>query len=461
RDVDVILAGGSEALFANNTDHIRDTDVVASPYPAALTSASGEPVYVASTGPNYRYVGRLVLQFDTQGNVAGFDPVSGSYATDAIGVVATGSHAADSNVVAVINRLAGIIDAKDGKRFGATDVYINGARIDVRSEETNLGDLSADANLARGKKTDPATVVSVKNGGGILDSIGAAIFVSGETVHVPPLANPRVGKQAGEISQLDIENSLRFNNSLTLLTLTAQQLRDTVEWGVAGTNLPGQFIQSGGIAFSHNPSNAPMVYVRDTNGAPASILNPGQRVQSLVVTNADGSLDLVVDKGTLVGDPNRKFRAITIKFMAYGGDSYLALSQGTDKVDLAPNSTTTLLFDVDGAEQKALADYLTAIGRYSQPDTDASRDLRMQSLSARGDAVIAPGITRIAGPNPSVVLTFSTLPGKTYTIEARDSLDAPWTQSNQLPVTGDGKLKTLTDPSPGAAKRFYRVVEEN
>ncbi len=73
-------------------------------------------------------------------------------------------------------------------------------------------------------------VISLKNGGGIRDSIGASSWTDGSALRVPPPANPRVGKNEGDISQLDIENALRFNNGLGLMALTAQQLRDTMEW---------------------------------------------------------------------------------------------------------------------------------------------------------------------------------------------------------------------------------------
>ena len=227
RDVDIIVAGGSHSVFAKPSDRLRPEDFVASSYPSQFTSATGEPVYVVNTGSSYRYVGRLIASFDEAGRLTGFDNRSGAYATDIQGVLDTGNVAPSSNVVAVVTRLANIVDGKDGNRFGRTSVYLNGIRNSVRTEETNLGDLTADANLWRARQTDPNTVISLKNGGGIRDSIGAVSSSGGFVSLTPPPANPRVGKQAGEVSQLDIENSLRFNNTLSLVTLTAQQLRDT------------------------------------------------------------------------------------------------------------------------------------------------------------------------------------------------------------------------------------------
>ena len=134
---------------------------------------------------------------------------------------------------------------KDGNIFGQTSVYLNGNRRSVRTEETNLGNLTADANLDAARRVDPRVVVSLKNGGGIRASIG--VTASGSTQPPPP--NPLVGKLAGQISQIDIENTVRFNNGLSLLTLTAAQLLEVIEHAVAesepGTT-PGQFAQVAG-----------------------------------------------------------------------------------------------------------------------------------------------------------------------------------------------------------------------
>jgi 2',3'-cyclic-nucleotide 2'-phosphodiesterase (5'-nucleotidase family) len=456
RDVDLIIAGGSHSVFAKPSDRLRPEDFVASPYPTAFTSATGEPVYVVNTGSNYRYVGRLIASFDEAGRLTGFDARSGAYATDIQGVLDTGNAAPNATVVDVVTKLAAIVDGKDGNRFGRTAVYLNGLRASVRTEETNLGDLTADANLWRARQTDPDTVVSLKNGGGIRDAIGAVSSSGGSVTLIPPPANPRVGKQAGEVSQLDIENSLRFNNSLSLLTLTAQQLRDTMEWAVAGSGTPGQFPQVSGLSFSFVPTNAPMTYVRDASGAPTAINAPGERLRNLVVVRPDDSQDLVVENGQLVGDPNRTFRIVTLNFLAGGGDSYFALTRGTQRLDLVP-AGTTMAFTIDGGEQRALADYLKAVEIFRQTDRPAAEDLRIQNLSRRGDVVLAPLVRRIEGPNPGTRLTFRSLPGRLYAAESKETLDGTW-ERLPLQTPGTGTLRELIDQRQPNDQRYYRVV---
>ncbi len=48
-----------------------------------------------------------------------------------------------------------VITAEDGTSFGFTDGFLSGRRIEVRRQETNLGNLTANANPAEAKKTDP------------------------------------------------------------------------------------------------------------------------------------------------------------------------------------------------------------------------------------------------------------------------------------------------------------------
>ena len=70
-------------------------------------------------------------------------------------------------------------------------------------------------------------IVSLKNGGGIRAQIGTVstpIRSTGEIDKLPPPANPDAGKPEGGVSQLDVENSLRFDNKLMVFDTTAQGL---------------------------------------------------------------------------------------------------------------------------------------------------------------------------------------------------------------------------------------------
>jgi 2',3'-cyclic-nucleotide 2'-phosphodiesterase (5'-nucleotidase family) len=170
-----------------------------------------------------------------------------------------------------------VISSKDGNVFGRTEVFLDGRRSEVRSEETNLGNLSADANLFVAKQVDAGVMVSLKNGGGIRAEIGAVL---GQPVpsELPPLANPTAGKPEGGISQLDIENSLRFNNALSIVSVTAANLERLFEHAVAATApgaTPGQFAQIGGVSFSYDLTKTAQV-VNSTTGVVSTERKPHQ-----------------------------------------------------------------------------------------------------------------------------------------------------------------------------------------
>jgi len=374
RDVDIIIAGGSDTLLANPTDRVLG-QFGKSPsgvYPLLFNSASGQPVALVNTDREYRYVGRLIVGFDTNGILAQIDTRSGAYAADDQGVAESGGSPIPA-VVDAVNEVRTVLVEKDGSIFGSSTVFLNGERQDVRTRETNLGNITADANLFTARLVDPTVVGSLKNGGGIRASIGG-IEPGGEGNRVPPLANPLTGKQDGEISQLDIENALRFNNGLSLLTLTAENLKAIVEHGVATAApgaTPGRFPQVGGFAFSFDP------------GLPA-----GSRVRSLVLIDDNGNTtETVVANGSVV-DPSRSYRIVTLDFLAGGGDGY-PFDLGTNRVEVSDliDGMPTILSD-PGGEQDALARFLLSRSPITAADTPIEQNQRIQNLSVRGDTLL-------------------------------------------------------------------------
>ncbi len=400
RDVDVIIAGGNHGVNANSNRPIRQGDQVVGPYPELFTNAGGEPLALLNCASNYKYVCRFIAEYTSTGVLVPSSITvenSGAFATDAAGVTAVGGDVArdaDPDIVAIANAINEVIIGLESSIFGRSTVYLNGRRASsdrfggVRQEETNLGNLTADANLYLAQLADPTTTLSIKNGGGIRDQIGRVVSPAGSTsaddvVYLPTEAVPDAGKQEGDISQTDIANSLRFNNGLTVLTVTATELKALAEHGVAasgGSATPGRFPQIGGFAFSFDLTRAAGNRVRtlrvfDSNGA-----EPG------------GASDVVVENGQVVGNPNRTFRLVTLGFLADGGDSY-PFPQ-TNRVNLTAENTPVTggdTFAAVGSEQDALARYLRAQFDANRPfmqaDTPRALDTRLQNLAAREDTV--------------------------------------------------------------------------
>lgn len=403
KDIDIIMAGGSNTRLVDENDRLRAGDTAQGEYPTFVTGADGNPIALINTDGNYKYVGRLVLDFDANGVIIpdSYDSViSGAFATDEEGVdFVYGADVnvrdvADPEILAITDALREVIQAQEGNVFGETEVFLNGTRSDVRTQETNLGNLTADANLAIAKQYDSSVVISIKNGGGIRDNIGVRVTQTGSTdpndfVALPPqqvVVDGEVIKQEGEISQLDIANSLRFNNDLSLVTVTASELVRLIEHGVSQSTpgaTPGRFPQVSGVSFSFDPD-----------------LPANQRVQSLAVTDETGQvIDAVVIDGKLIGDAKRTFRVVTLGFLANGGDSYpFPTFSNLNRVNLldptAPK-TGVATFAADGTEQDALAEYLAAEFSqqpFTQADVGPAEDLRIQNLNSRNDAVFRDAI---------------------------------------------------------------------
>ena len=395
--VDVIVAGGSNTRLVDGTDRLRAGDSAQGEYPTFVTGADGTPTAVVNTDGSYKYVGRLVIEFDAAGAIvpASYDPaVSGAYATDEEGVAALGAEGlADPEVAAIAAAVGEQIVASESNVFGAASVFLNGNRSGtgeagdpdgVRTQETNLGSLTADANLAAARGADASVVVSIKNGGGIRASIGETVVPPGgaEAVRGPNPAltdaDGEVIKPEGGISQTDIQTTLAFNNGLTLLTLSRADLVAVLEHGVAALPaVEGRFPQVAGVEFAFDPD-----------------LPAGSRITDAAIVDEAGAVVApLVRDGAIAGDPEEAFRVVTLSFLASGGDGYPFPDLAEDRVDLfgeegAETFGGDAVFAPDGTEQDALAEYLDDLDApFAAADAGPSGDERIQNLDFRAASV--------------------------------------------------------------------------
>lgn len=383
-EVDVIIAGGSDTILANQNEHLREGDVAAGEYPLMKSNRQGEPVAVVSTDGHYSYVGRLILDFDpATGDLIASSldrTVSDAYATDAAGVArvrdrlgldgdafATGTRAA--TIKQLVEQVRTIVDARDRLLVGKTCVFLEGRRHIVRNQETNLGNLTADANLSAARAVDASVALSLKNGGGIRDSIGT---IDQDGRFQPPAANPVTGKPSGTISRLDIENALRFNNGLTLLTLSAEHLRRVFEFSVADLDSAGRFPQLAGVKLVYDPRESAIQLDAAGNIVAGQ---SGARVRELVLVDARGEVvEAIVRDGHIVGDPNRQIRMVTLSYLTTGGDGY-PIQHYAAQLQQLPD-----------AEQDVFAAYLQSRfppdgdTAYAAPEQPADKDQRVINL---------------------------------------------------------------------------------
>lgn len=397
KNVDIIVAGGSNTRLADADDKLRVGEVSKGDYPFLAKDAGGDPVVVVNVDADYKYLGRFMAPFDSNGVLIPqrFDQaLSGAWATsetddNAGGVTPSGK------VIEIRDGLKGVIKAKDGEFYGLSAVFLEGRRAFLRTEETNLGNLSADANLAYAQAIDPTALISLKNGGGIRSEIGYVKALPGSTAEpqlLAPQANTDVNRPQGAVSRLMIEATFKFDNKLWVFDISAARLNALLEHGVGDIeNIGGRFPQISGFNFSFDPAAT-----KGTLASDGSSTTPG-RVRSLKVGN-----DVLVRNGVVQGDPNRTFRLVTLNFLATGGDSYkfgATDSAGAGlinlrKLDAEAASTSALGGGVNltaGGEQDALAEYLKKFHvsvPFGVKDTPAAQDLRIQNLGVRSDTVL-------------------------------------------------------------------------
>lgn len=360
--VDILLGGGSDAILADSNDLLKDGDVASGTYPLSLVDSDGNPILLVNTDGQYNYLGRLVVEFDENGFVipASIDSTeSGAYATSDSQIAslygAADPYASETlagRVKSVVDGLDDIIGAKVNVVAGYSNVYLQGDRAFHRNQESNLGNLVADAMLAQARdyiSVNPGVIqnaeylVAIKNSGGIRQEIGSKFGVSG------PEAPPN-----GVITQLDLETTLAFNNRTVLYPTTVQGLVNLLERGLfeAGET-DGGFPQIGGMRIAFNPnseagSRLERIAIIDSNGDETAVL---MEAGSLLVTEST-PLNIAANDFTVNNDGDGYPFAANIA----AGGSTVDISGGVAKA-----------WGSVGTEQTAVKDYLAA--NHSTPET--------------------------------------------------------------------------------------------
>ncbi len=302
--VDAIVAGGSNALLADETTLLLPGDGDPyNAYPITATLADGSPVVVVTTPGDYTYLGRLVLNLDSDGNVtavgdgSGLVRVAGDGHPDAVALDPQVQAQVTEPVIAALDKLA------------ATAVGINADPLDgrrspgVRTMETNLGDLVADAVLWNAR--------SLASGfGSPLPDVG---FVSGGGIRNDSVFPP------GPVTELDTFDIVPFNDILTVVEdVSPAQLKVLLENAVSQVeDSAGRFAQVAGLRFVYDPDAVAQV-IEDN-----AVVTPGERV--LLIELDSGAV--LVRSGEVV-DGASHVTVATVDFLANGGDQYLFGSGG-------------------------------------------------------------------------------------------------------------------------------------
>ncbi|MEM7437455.1 MAG: bifunctional metallophosphatase/5'-nucleotidase [Myxococcota bacterium] len=327
RGVDIVVEAGAtgfqsqpEADGPFNFLRPEDLDTAGEvPYPLVLEDSEGTTVLTINSEQLYRYVGHLIITWDSEGKISEFDSRSGPIATTTEAIALLEDEVGEPTAVpeSVQSTLAALQATPSitaaFEEIGTTEFPLNGLRADVRGRETNLGRVAADSTLWYVEQNFPELGIDValKNGGGIRDSItGPAII------------------------QLTVRAALAFDNTLTILRLTGDQMIATMENSVSrNPAADGRFPQIAGMAIEFDPSR-PGVEGLESLDTPS-------RVRRLVIGD-----DVLIDDFTAQGDLSRTFVLATNSFTATGGDGYAAFPVSEE------------LAQTDIGEQQILEEYI-------------------------------------------------------------------------------------------------------
>ena len=235
---------------------------------------------VASTGEYTKNIG--VVTYDGAEFDAGlvhYADLCNTYEQD--GEIITEFYGYDPEITALVQNYYDEMMEFYSEVVGLTDVLLNGTREFVRTQETNLGDLAADAILAAAPNADFA----LTNGGGI-----------------------RANIEIGDITRYDLFTVFPFGNMVATVELTGAQIVYILEAAThACPGIDGAFPQVSGITFEIH------TYI-EYEGEYANPTNPGSRIQNVCINGEPIDLDAT-------------YVMATNDFLAAGGDTYAILAE--------------------------------------------------------------------------------------------------------------------------------------
>lgn len=292
-DVDVVVGGHSHTLLSN-TDQKAE-----GPYPTLVDNPGGYKVPVVQAGQYSKYLGDLRVVFDDSGVVkeSKGDPI-----------LIDSSFKPDEATLKRIDELKAPIEALKTKVVGSSEGPIEGDRKICRVKECSMGNLVADATLARVK--DQGVTIAFANSGGLRSSI-----------------------DSGDVSMGEVLTVLPFQNTVATFQLKGEDIRAALENGVSQIDDgAGRFMQVSGMKYSFDRSK------------PA-----GSRVVSVEVKEGDAFVPL---------DPAKIYIVAANNYVRTGGDGFKVFAtKAINAYDFGPNL------------EEAVAAYIAANSPY-KPFTD-------------------------------------------------------------------------------------------
>lgn len=241
-----------------------------------------DPTVIVQADQYLTHLGTLDVEFDKNGVITG----------QAGKLISLKDKADDAEAAKALLKYSGKIDETFGKEIGATlEVDLpnprsrgeEGPTDSVRANETALGNLVTDGMLEKAKEYDAKTVIALQNGGGIRNHLNKGPVTVGAVIEVLP-----------------------FGNTLSLVTLTGAEIKNTLEHSVRNSpNEEGGFLHMSGMKMTFDSSK-----------------KPGERVQTMQVKMNGEYVNIEMDQEYVV---------TTNAFTARGGDGFELLGEAYEK----------------------------------------------------------------------------------------------------------------------------------
>ena len=288
--VEALRQAGADVIIALTHLSIAEDRALAQQVPGISVILGGhdhEPItwyeggtLIHKAGSDAHYLGRIDLTMEKKVTDKGAQVT----VTPSWRMIANRGVTPDPGVAAEVAQYTATLEQELGQPVGQTQTALNSQTAEVRTRETTMGNLIADA-LREALQADVALV----NGGGIR---GNRLYEAGTT-----------------LTRRDILQELPFGNAGVLVELSGADLLAALENGVSQVeNKAGRFPQVSGIRLTYNP------------GKPA------------------GSRVLDVQVGGKALDHTATYRVATNDFLLKGGDGYSSLSKGKVLIDASGGS---------------------------------------------------------------------------------------------------------------------------
>ena len=266
--VDVIVGGHSNTLLSNTNERAEGA------YPTMV----GETAIVQAYAYG-KFLGELNVTFNDAGEI-----------TEAKGepIIVDGGVAEDAATKARIMEAAAPLEEIRNKVVANAGAAIEGDRAVCRVQECAMGNLVADAMLARVK--DQGIEVAIANSGGLRASIDAGDVTMGEVLTVLP-----------------------FQNTLSTFKVSGETLMAALENGVSQMEeVKGRFPQVSGMSFTVDASE-----------------EVGSRVSDVMV-------------GGMALDVGKMYGVVSNNYVRGGGDGYKMFRDAQDAYDFGPDVADVL-----------------------------------------------------------------------------------------------------------------------